>query len=285
MRLSSESRELLKLQHLKFADEVFRKRRHELEGLKQEAYRSGPARAGIDRLYVEVISEVLQAKSQNYLTAFRREGLIPTDDEIREITEDLSSTASSLWYSGGHQPFPSSQDDYHAIVPRVRLELIVAVKAMRLEAKTSEQTPPEREVATPKAHSTARSYVDPVRIEELRQLKPAAFDLSRLIALCEELNGVAAAHAHHATAMLVRALMDHVPPMFGVNSFAEVANNYAGSKSFKDSMQGLKLAARKIGDAHLHTQIRSRESLPTATQVNFAPQLDFLLSEIVRILR
>jgi hypothetical protein len=79
--------------------------------------------------------------------------------------------------------------------------------------------------------------------------------------------------------------MDHVPPIFGVSSFAEVASNYGGSRSFKESMSSLASAARKIADAHLHTQIRARESLPTATQVNFAPQLDFLLAEIVRLLK
>jgi hypothetical protein len=69
-----------------------------------------------------------------------------------------------------------------------------------------------------------------------------------------------------------------------VSAFAEVANNYSGSRSFKESMQHLDLSARKIGDAHLHTQIRTKEILPTATQVNFANDLDVLLAEIVRIL-
>lgn len=87
-----------------------------------------------------------------------------------------------------------------------------------------------------------------------------------------------------AVASLTRALIDHVPPVFGVGSFAEVANNYSGgSKSFKDLMGYLNNSARKIGDAHLHTQLRSKENLPTKTQVNFSNSLDMLLSEIIRI--
>jgi hypothetical protein len=78
--------------------------------------------------------------------------------------------------------------------------------------------------------------------------------------------------------------MDHVPPIFGATSFAEVANNYAGQKSFRELMLHLEKSARKIADAHLHGQIRSRETLPTATQVNFSNALDVLLAEIQSLL-
>jgi len=84
--------------------------------------------------------------------------------------------------------------------------------------------------------------------------------------------------------MLTSAILDHVPPVFKAKSFAEAANNYArGGRSFKDAMLNVEIASRKISDGHLHGQIRSREILPVAQQVNFVPQLDVLLSEIVRI--
>jgi hypothetical protein len=83
--------------------------------------------------------------------------------------------------------------------------------------------------------------------------------------------------------MLTRGLLDHVPPIFGRTSFVEVANNYnGGGKSFKDAMQHLENAARNVADAHLHLPIRKSETLPVAQQVNFASQLDMLLSEIIR---
>jgi hypothetical protein len=83
--------------------------------------------------------------------------------------------------------------------------------------------------------------------------------------------------------MLTRALMDHVPPIFGQSTFEGIANNYSGTKSFKDSMRHLQGSSRSIANAHLHTPIRRSESLPTSTQVNFRQDLDVLLSEIVRI--
>jgi hypothetical protein len=121
-------------------------------------------------------------------------------------------------------------------------------------------------------------------LAQLRALSSTRFDFKKLIRLCEEINTAYSAECYFATAMLTRGLLDHVPPIFGKNTFSEVANNYAGGgKSFKETMHHLENAARKIADTHLHMPIRNSETLPVAQQVNFAAQLDVLLSEIVRI--
>jgi hypothetical protein len=129
-------------------------------------------------------------------------------------------------------------------------------------------------------HST---LVADSRLTELRELAPSDFDFKRLIRLCEELNTAYQEGCYLATAMLTRALLDHVPPVFAKNTFTEVASNYGGGKSFRDAMQHLENASRKIADSILHTPIRKSEILPTAQQVNCAQQLDLLLSEIIRI--
>jgi len=85
-----------------------------------------------------------------------------------------------------------------------------------------------------------------------------------------------------AVAALTRALLDHIPPIFGQPAFAQVASNHNG-QSFKTAMQRLQTSARSIGDAHLHQQIRRRETLPLPQQVNFAAEIDVLLAEIVRL--
>jgi len=81
------------------------------------------------------------------------------------------------------------------------------------------------------------------------------------------------------------AILDHVPPMLGKQTFADVANNYSGPSSFKKSMQNLQLSLRNIADAHLHVPIRQKEVLPTGQQVDFHKDLDVLLGEIVRTLK
>lgn len=135
--------------------------------------------------------------------------------------------------------------------------------------------------------SKAPAYVNLGRIADLKQLDPDNYDLSRLIRLCEELNNCWSSRSYHATSMLARTVINHVSPILGYKTFAEVANNYGGgqtSKSFKESMQRLDHGLRKVADGHLHIQIRRTETLPNDTQVNFSNELDVLLAEIVRVL-
>jgi hypothetical protein len=132
--------------------------------------------------------------------------------------------------------------------------------------------------------ATALVFVDEARLTDLRRLSPTDFDLRKLIAICDELNLCYRSQCYFAVAALTRALLDHVPPIFGVDTFAKVANNYGGGKSFSGSMQHLESSARHIADGHLHGRIRKKESLPTRTQVNFAADVDVLLAEVVRIL-
>jgi len=128
------------------------------------------------------------------------------------------------------------------------------------------------------------TYVDEVRNADLRRANSTKYDLRKLVALCEELNICYRSQCYHAVAALTRTLLDHVPPTFGLRTFAEVANNYGGSKSFRECMQRLEGSARNIADMHLHTPIRHSEALPTRTQVNFSNDVDVLLAEAVRLL-
>jgi hypothetical protein len=127
------------------------------------------------------------------------------------------------------------------------------------------------------------AFVSSQRIEQLRSLATEDFDLSRLVGLLEELNSNYENSCFMSCAMLVRAITDHIPPIFNKSTFGEVASNHEG-KSFKESMEYLDRGLRKIADNQLHSQIRHKETLPTAQQVHFSPMLDVLLGEIVILL-
>jgi hypothetical protein len=106
----------------------------------------------------------------------------------------------------------------------------------------------------------------------------------KLVKFCAEINITCREGCYFATAMLIRGLLDHVPPIFGKKDFDEVANNYGG-RSFKGTMQHLHNASRSVADGHLHQAKRKSETLPAAQQVNCGQQLDVLPEEIVRITR
>lgn len=132
--------------------------------------------------------------------------------------------------------------------------------------------------------TTPVTYVDTSRINELKALTSSKFDLTKLIRLCEELNICYTHQSYLAVAMLTRAVLDHVPPIFGYDTFVEVANN-CGGRSLKKSLQNLQNSSRNISDAYLHLPIRDKETLPNRTQVDFSNDMDVLLAEVIRILK
>lgn len=133
--------------------------------------------------------------------------------------------------------------------------------------------------------SIVDNYVDEKRIEELQSIQNPKYDTVKLVKLCEELNKCYKNKCELAIVALVRTILNHVPPIFGESSFKEVANNYKWGRSNRNSIIRLQQSARDIADNHLHHSIRERESLPAMTQVNFIPELDVLLGEIVRKLK
>ena len=85
--------------------------------------------------------------------------------------------------------------------------------------------------------------------------------------------------------MLLRAIIDHIPPIFDCGDFNEVANNYRPTeRQFKTYAQRLEVLSRPAGDSFLHAQIRRREPEPTLTDVDFRVELNWVLKEIVAVL-
>lgn len=131
-------------------------------------------------------------------------------------------------------------------------------------------------------------YIELSRINEIRLLQNKNFDLTKLIRLCEETNEACNYKLYFATAALVRSIIDHVPPIFEMKKFSEVANNYNAkgrSASFKASMEHLESSMRKISDRIVHSHVTSKETLPNETQIDCKRDLDVLLEEVVRILK
>ena len=140
------------------------------------------------------------------------------------------------------------------------------------------------ERSLPKSGSRSE-YVDVSRIEALKSLPRNQWDFSRLVELCRELNVASANDCHMSTGFIIRSILNHVPPIFGKESFARVASEFSFAKSVKLAIGRLQSQGRDGADFHLHQPIRKHEVLPTAAQVAFSQELDVLLGEIIRIVR
>lgn len=130
--------------------------------------------------------------------------------------------------------------------------------------------------------SLKKEFINLERINSIIELKNEKFDYQKLIKLLEEINHNYSFENFLSVAILSRAVIDHVAPIFGHKTFNEVANNY-GNASFKKNMQHLNNSMRSMADCYLHVTIRKNESLPNENQIDFSRELDFLLAEIIRI--
>lgn len=199
------------------------------------------------------------------------------------------TSSPTEWNAGLPKDIEDLPDDLHTYICERAVEhydpnLPVTVLERRAYLSHHNKTASHTELFLSAGNHPTDIFVDESRFDRLKSIKSQQYDLTRLIELCKELNICYANQSYLAVAMLTRALLDHVPPIFGFNTFAEVANSYKGSRSFKDSMLHLDNSCRKIADAHLHVPIQKKEVLPSKTQVNFTNDVDVLLAEIIRIL-
>jgi hypothetical protein len=86
------------------------------------------------------------------------------------------------------------------------------------------------------------------------------FDRSKLLRLIGELNDNYARGNGYAVHALLRAILDHIPPLLGCASFAAVVNNYRWSRTDQGYMRKL-LDFKLQADDALHRQISNRADL------------------------
>ncbi|MFD5110558.1 hypothetical protein [Streptomyces cinereoruber] len=120
-------------------------------------------------------------------------------------------------------------------------------------------------------------YIDETLIADL-EAKDTTFRTDKLLALVHELNANHAAEHPYACQMLLRALLDHVPPAFGQKGFQAVVANVQMGVTDKAYIKKLG-EFRNSGDDVLHRQIGTRPSritmadLPPRANVNALLQL------------
>lgn len=122
--------------------------------------------------------------------------------------------------------------------------------------------------------------IDPALIERLADARSAEVDVAFLVQMCREINSCFAHGNVVATALLMRAVLNYVPPLFGHETFPQVVANIG--RSLKDNFDHLESGLRKVADFHTHRRIGPAELCPTAAQVEpFKPQFELLMQQVV----
>lgn len=117
-------------------------------------------------------------------------------------------------------------------------------------------------------------------IERLNQVHSNTFDVTKLKGYCKEINSTFYHGNFVACLLLMRTVLNHVPPIFGHDTFSQVLSQCG--RSVRDNFEHLDNGLRKLADLYAHQPIRSKEQYPTRGQVEpFRPQFELLIQEVL----
>jgi hypothetical protein len=174
---------------------------------------------------------------------------------------DLSSLVAEL----------DTSPEYISEAHELRANLYVAIDALR------EATQDPTYEATVAAHG---AFLSPEVLLKLKAIPVTRLDPAKLVRMCEELNDSYARANYVSAVLLLRAAINHVPPVFGVETFGEVIAQSA--RSIKAVLGRLNEDARPIADLHTHMLMRRSELLPTKNQLEpYKAAFEVLIQEVI----
>ncbi|WP_393169346.1 hypothetical protein [Nonomuraea marmarensis] len=160
---------------------------------------------------------------------------------------------------------------------------IVTDWGTHLDAPTTPASPIGRAaqpIALPKP-----TYVNLDLIRELEELDSVChWSLDKLVGLARELNGNYAANQPYACHMLLRAILDHIPPAFGRTTFAHVVANHKWGTTDARYVKRL-TEYRNPSDDVLHRQIRTGPSRIGMDDLPPRSYINALLQELLIVLQ
>lgn len=142
------------------------------------------------------------------------------------------------------------------------------------EAPGNVSAHPDVPMSVPTPSPRRVPYVDQ-GITEAIEVKSgtSTFDVSKLLALIKELNDNHQGEHTYAAHALLRAILDHIPPILGQPNFTAVVSNYPWTRTDKGYLQQL-LSCKTQADDALHRQISGKPcvlrfaDLPVSVCVN-----------------
>lgn len=146
-------------------------------------------------------------------------------------------------------------------VVKARAAWVAEAQAAAPHFRTAGEEIDVNNAALPVPPPQAAPYLDEGLIAAIgEKAATSRLDCTKLLALIKELNENQARGNSYAAHALVRAILDHVPPILNCKSFAEVANNYPWTQT--DKKYARKLLDFKLqGDDALHRQISEKTDL------------------------
>ena len=124
------------------------------------------------------------------------------------------------------------------------------------------------------------AFLDADVLIKLKAVRSSRLDTTKLVKMCEELNDAYGRGNYISSTLLLRAIINHVPPVFEASKFSEVVAS--SGRSVKAILGRLNDEVRPIGDPHTHFLMRRTEQLPTKNQIEpYKASFEVLIQEVI----
>ncbi len=124
------------------------------------------------------------------------------------------------------------------------------------------------------------TFINEEIINKFEKLSNPKFDTIKLRQYLREVNISYKENNLLSCILLLRAILNYVPPIFGCSTFSQYVSE--SGRSLKAIFSILEEGLRKIADLHTHKPISSKEYLPTNNQISpYKSQFEILLQEIL----
>ncbi len=201
-------------------------------------------------------------KSLNVEQLYKEPGHKKSKDWIAEV-------GSALKISGRHsyKDFKNlSQHLYPSIPLETRkhaaeqIDVLLRQVIIQYKSEDSVSPSPLKNVNNP--NQETEPYVNKNILEGFR-LKEGAFNYQKLITLIEELNFNVENKKTYSSCMILRAILDHVPPLLEKKDFKDVVNSYNWGSERSSPRKAVKLLLdfKNIPDDVLHGQITNKSDV------------------------
>ncbi|MFD3945533.1 hypothetical protein [Streptomyces sp. NPDC058579] len=174
-------------------------------------------------------------------------------------------------------------EDYIAATERI----VATNAAQYISFPATSHLPQPTPDPTPAATDSQPPYLDAELLADLAGVaEDTKWKLGKLLALCHELNNNYAARNPYACAALIRAITDHVPPVFGHADFKQVAAQHTFAMQRTDKAHARALADFKdIAHDALHRPISPNLPMITMHDLPGPTRLRAVLHELVTVLQ
>jgi len=200
----------------------------------------------------------------------------PDQDDTKDWLAQVAGIFKNL-DEEDYKSFQNHRQHMYSAIPRdVRQHA-----AQQIEAFTKEKVATYKRYSFEKQTNISGPYVKNQILEKFVS-KQDNFNYDKLIRLITELNSAFASGYSYSSSMLIRGILDHIPPLLGLSDFDQVVNNYPWGETDKKYMKQL-LDFKNSADDALHRQISKRSDLIDMTDILPGMNLNRLLQECLVI--